>query len=240
MRKELTAQLDEFLEKGVFTRICRSADRSLTSLRPECSTFIDTLFTVLRTKSYLPYATDSAPKGPRADSGIPIPLESGASLPDSRGQKRSMEYDDRDGRPTKGPRLNDGPGQFPRLPNGMNQQPWNGNGLGGMMGMGGGGMGVHMNGRRPNAYQPPDMRRGLCRDYHSKFSHPIIMRFTNFASRQWLLCTRRDVQIQPRRRGRRTRPVLPRSVHALYARNVPKRRDAVWRRPRDGRRWRRI
>ncbi|KAF7982060.1 hypothetical protein HWV62_30346 [Athelia sp. TMB] len=146
MRKELTAQLDEFLEK-------------------------DTLFTVLRTKSYLPYATDSAPKGPRADSGIPIPLESGPSLPDSRGQKRSMEYDDRDGRPAKGPRLNDGPGQFPRLPNGMNQQPWNGNGLGGMIGMGGGmgggGMGAHMNGRRPHAYQPPDMRRGLCRDYHN-------------------------------------------------------------------------
>lgn len=45
---------------------------------------------------------------------------------------------------------------------------------GGMQGMemnmgmnGGGGMG--MNGRGGQGYRPPEMRRGICRDYHSKW-----------------------------------------------------------------------
>ena len=38
---------------------------------------------------------------------------------------------------------------------------------GGGMGMNGrGGMG--MNGRGGQGYRPPEMRRGICRDYHSK------------------------------------------------------------------------
>lgn len=46
--------------------------------------------------------------------------------------------------------------------------------MGGMGGMGGMGMpsmnGMgQMNNRRPQAYQPPDQKRGICRDYHSTF-----------------------------------------------------------------------
>jgi RNA-binding protein 26 len=116
------------------------------------------------------------------DTGIPIPLD--ALLPPShgspeRGQKRSMEYDERDGRPAKGPRLSadDSQGQFSRFPNGrgMGQR----DSRGGMDGHDGGvqmgGMGMNgamnghmggMNGPRPHSYQPPDLKRGLCRDYH--------------------------------------------------------------------------
>ncbi|KAF8898346.1 hypothetical protein BD779DRAFT_1483445 [Infundibulicybe gibba] len=107
MRKELAVQLDEFLEKA------------------ECSSFIDTLFTVLRTKSYLPYST--TPSSPSftsktLDTGIPIPLDGllSPSEPTSpqRGHKRSIENDERDGRPpAKGPRLNTD-GQFSRYGNG--------------------------------------------------------------------------------------------------------------------------
>lgn len=104
------------------------------------------------------------------DVGIPIPLESIIPSVPERGQKRSMDYDDRDGRPTKGPRLSVDGGQFPRYNNGMDHAQWNGNGQGSGMNMGGVGMGMAgpMNGRRPNGYQPPDQKRGLCRDYHSK------------------------------------------------------------------------
>jgi len=180
MRRELTGQLDEFLEK-------------------ECPSFIDTLFTVLRTKSYLPYSTDSTPRQPRAmDTGIPIPLDA-LLLPSShaspeRGQKRSMEYDERDGRPAKGPRLSvdGGQGQFSRYPNGRGMGHRSGrpgiDGHDGGMHIGGmsmnGGMNgnmSYMNSRRPQGYQPPDVKRGLCRDYHNfgycargelcKFSH---------------------------------------------------------------------
>lgn len=35
------------------------------------------------------------------------------------------------------------------------------------MGMNGGG-GMGMNGRGGQGYRPPEMRRGICRDYHSK------------------------------------------------------------------------
>ncbi|PBL00824.1 hypothetical protein ARMGADRAFT_983224 [Armillaria gallica] len=183
MRKELAVQLDEFLEK-------------------ECQPFLDTLFTVLRTKSYLPYsATPSTPSFPdkTLDTGIPIPLDGLVSpsipSPPDRIRKRTLE-DDRDGRPAKGPRLSDD-GQFSRHGNsrgGMDSRTtggWNsradkpvngyrdgssqprGTGMGHVMGQ--------MNGRRPQAYQPPDMKRGICRDYHNngycargafcKFSH---------------------------------------------------------------------
>jgi RNA-binding protein 26 len=92
-----------------------------------------------------------------------------------------MDHDDRDGRPTKGPRLSvdGGHGQFSRYPDGRDNGQWGGrggmNGHGGGMNMGGMGMngGMNgnvgqMNGRRPQGYQPPDQKRGMCRDYHSK------------------------------------------------------------------------
>ncbi|KAG6866793.1 hypothetical protein C0991_008729 [Blastosporella zonata] len=196
MRKELAVQLDEFLEKV------------------ECTSFIDTLFTVLRTKSYLPYsaASPSSPSfGPKSlDNGIPIPLDGllspSLSQPD-RTLKRSVENDERDGRPpAKGPRLST-EGQFSRYSNGQGGRPENrstggwggrdqrqdanvfrdgvdmfGTGVGAAMGAMGAGMGMgmgammmpgmnpsmgQMNGRRSQAYQPPDQKRGICRDYHN-------------------------------------------------------------------------
>ncbi|KAJ7130110.1 hypothetical protein C8R43DRAFT_672274 [Mycena crocata] len=172
MRKELALQLDEFLEKA------------------ECPPFIDTLFTVLRTKSYLPYgpssSTSAFPVNP-VDTGIPIPLDipTASSSPD-RIRKRSFDNDERDGRPpAKGPRLSN-EGQFSRYSNGRGGGPdsrstggWSArverppvNGYrdlpqhmnAGGMGMNGGGQ---MNGRRPQPYLPPDQKRGICRDYHN-------------------------------------------------------------------------
>ncbi|CAK5279976.1 unnamed protein product [Mycena citricolor] len=91
MRKELTAQLEEFLEK-------------------ECPRFIDTLFTALRTKSYLPYSVDSS-------SGIGIPIPVGGSSVE-RSRKRGLEDAEMDGQgPAKGPRLSN-EGQFSRYSNG--------------------------------------------------------------------------------------------------------------------------
>ncbi|KAK2462097.1 hypothetical protein APHAL10511_006560 [Amanita phalloides] len=181
MRKELAVQLDEFLEN-------------------ECASFIDTLFTVLRTKSYVPYAP--APPSPphdakQLDTGIPIPLDglispSIPTPPDSRPRKRSIESDDRDSRPpAKGPRLNSD-SQFSR---------YNTNGRQDAQSSGGWGdrgdsrpqanyrdgvsdvyrNGSHTNGRHQQPYAPSDLKRGICRDYHNygycargalcKFSH---------------------------------------------------------------------
>ncbi|KAF8624810.1 hypothetical protein AX15_005697 [Amanita polypyramis BW_CC] len=179
MRKELAVQLDEFLEN-------------------ECPGFIDTLFTVLRTKSYLPYVATppSPPHGTKPlDTGIPIPLDGliSPSIPtpttapsESRSRKRSIEPDDRDSRPpAKGPRLNSDT-QFSRYGR-QDDQPWNersdrqGGYRDGVSDTYRGVNGVHMNGRHPQSYQPPDQKRGICRDYHNlgycargsmcKFSH---------------------------------------------------------------------
>ncbi len=161
----------------------------------ECPSFIDTLFTVLRTKSYLPYATSSTPifptTTPSVDTGIPIPLDGliSPSIPtqSERTRKRSIEHDEHDGRPpSKGPRLS-GDGQS-RYMNGRGDgRSWQGRGDGfgseghvgaGMMGPGmgmdmdGTGSMAYMNGRRSQAYRPPDLRRGICRDYHSK--HMVV------------------------------------------------------------------
>ncbi|KNZ71482.1 hypothetical protein J132_09808 [Termitomyces sp. J132] len=185
MRQELVVQLDEFLEKT------------------ECTSFIDTLFTVLRTKSYLPYSAAS-PSSPsfatkNLDNGIPIPLDGllSPSLSESpeRSLKRTIGNDERDERaPAKAPRLST-EGQFSRYPNGQGGRgdnrstgSWGGRGdtrqgakgyrdgvdmfgagmgagmvMGGMMMPGVG----QMNGRRSQVYQPPDQKRGICRDYHN-------------------------------------------------------------------------
>ncbi|KAF9036450.1 hypothetical protein BDZ89DRAFT_1100620 [Hymenopellis radicata] len=178
MRKELAVQLDEFLEK-------------------ECQPFIDTLFAVLRTKSYVPYSTASGSSLPSksSDNGIPIPLDSliSPSVPTSPSRTRKRSLDDvGDGRPlAKGPRIS-GDGNYSRYGNGRGPSDtragsWS-NGDQMMNGYGdsstqmrGNGMSYMGNGRRPQAYQPPDMKRGICRDYHNngycsrgalcKFSH---------------------------------------------------------------------
>jgi len=199
MRQELAVQLDEFLEKGALVRpICDGCFSNHISYA-ECAPFIDTLFTVLRTKSYLPYAptSNSPPTQQKSlEEGIPIPLD-GLVTPSSseppRTRKRSNTGDDRDGRPpSKGPRLNNDT-QFSRYGNGGDgngppssgawnpQQQFNGGGMGmgmnpyavpmngmGMNGMVANGMGP-MNNRRPQGYQPPDQKRGICRDYFSAF-----------------------------------------------------------------------
>ncbi len=148
--------------------------------------FIDTLFTALRTKSYLPYSEPPTATQPsssqQSDPGIPIPLDallpqSGPSTP-GRVRKRSMELDDRDSRPAKGPRLNDD-GHYSRY--GRQEGRWSRGDRGSRMGfegrpdyMDGGaapGMDSGMNGvpvGPRGAYRPPE-RRGICRDYYSTF-----------------------------------------------------------------------
>ncbi|KAI0724356.1 hypothetical protein C8T65DRAFT_563486 [Cerioporus squamosus] len=178
LRKELGVQLEEFLEK-------------------ECSPFVDTLFTALRTKSYLPYSdTPSSSTSPAyassstsPDAGIPIPLDGlvnpHSTSPD-RGRKRGHDQDDYDSHgPPKGARLNQD-GQFSRFGGrGDNRTSWGGRGDrgarmdmngaradymdGGMAGMGMNGGGAGMNGRGLGGqnYRPPEQRRGICRDYHN-------------------------------------------------------------------------
>ncbi|KAI0307595.1 hypothetical protein B0F90DRAFT_1675092 [Multifurca ochricompacta] len=162
LRKELVAQLDEFLEK-------------------ECPSFIEALFTTLRTKSYLPYTSPPPPPAPLlpADNGIPIPLDaiipSGSSSPPEHSRKRPSNYDD-DIRPPKGPRMNQ---DSPFSRHGSHSGPGWSNGNWGPGGPGrtgygsspdgvNGAMGPRMNGRGPSMqYHPPDQRRGICRDYYN-------------------------------------------------------------------------
>ncbi|KAF9073733.1 hypothetical protein BDP27DRAFT_1318062 [Rhodocollybia butyracea] len=159
MKKELQSQLEEFLEK-------------------ECTPFIDTLFTALRSKSYLPYEASPTVSG-KPDPGIPIPLDALLSSPSissspEGSRKRSLENPEPGSRPpAKGPRLE---GQFSRHSNGRGAPDSR---TGGWSNKGGrpNGMGP-MNGQP--AYQPPDQKK-ICRDYYNlgfcsrgalcKFSH---------------------------------------------------------------------
>ncbi|KAJ3998446.1 hypothetical protein F5050DRAFT_1805896 [Lentinula boryana] len=155
MKNDLQSQLDEFLEK-------------------ECAPFIDTLFTVLRTKSYLPY-TDEPPTAPSKslDTGIPIPLDALLSSPASPegSRKRSLDNPDTGGQPhPKGPRLDGLKSRYAHERGHSDARSANG----------------HSNRGRPNGvgpmntYQPPDQKR-ICRDYYNlgfcsrgslcKFSH---------------------------------------------------------------------
>ena len=185
LRKELATQLEEFLEKGA-EQSPSFPSQTFTPLNTsEGPPFIDTLFTAIRTKSYMPYSATSPPSGQASSSsaqasdiGIPIPLDAllAPTSPSDRGRKRSLEQDDREQRPMKGPRLGEG-GQFQRYGRGS----WGAQeGRGGRMMMTGradfmdGGMGTTdmgasgsmMNGR--GAYRPPEQKRGICRDYHSE------------------------------------------------------------------------
>ncbi|TBU35050.1 hypothetical protein BD311DRAFT_681408 [Dichomitus squalens] len=172
LRKELIAQLEEFLEK-------------------ECPPFVDTLFTALRTKSYLPYsatasssstgfASSSAAAG---DSGIPIPVDALLSLNSSspeRSRKRGIDDDYDQHGPSKGARLSHD-GQFSRYGGrgrGDDRSSWGGRGdRGARMELNGGradymdggmqGMQMNANGRGGQGYRPPEQRRGICRDYHN-------------------------------------------------------------------------
>lgn len=137
----------------------------------------------------MPYAASSPPRSPSGpsaiqsvDNGIPIPLDlvtpSESISSDRRGKRSSDE--DRDYRPSKGPRLSDD-GSFQRYGR-ADRGSWR-DGRGGRMmmsgradymdggadssmemGMGDGMGGGMMNGR---GYRPPDRQRGICRDYHS-------------------------------------------------------------------------
>ena len=163
----------------------------------EGPSFVNTLFTALRSKSYIPYSaapsssSNYASASTSADGGIPIPLDgllNTSPQASERGRKRGAENDDYDAHgPSKGPRLNQ-EGQFSRYGRGDGRSSWGGRGErggrmnmpgradfmdGGMagmdMGMGANGaMGMGMNGRNGQNYRPPDQRRGICRDYHSE------------------------------------------------------------------------
>jgi RNA-binding protein 26 len=168
MRKEMQVQLEEFLENGMSRQRFHQTSTLTEVTSPlECAPFLNTLFTVLRTKSYLPYAAEPTPSASQ-DEGIPIPLDeimassSSGGMGNDRTRKRSLG-DDGDVRPTKGARLSSD-GDFSRYGNGSQ---WAGQqGMGGFnMGMPGMGM---QNGRQ-QAYRPPGQaKRGICRDYHSE------------------------------------------------------------------------
>ena len=161
----------------------------LTS-KPECSTFIDALFTVIRTKSYLPYTASSPPptypslNHPELDVGIPIPLDGLVSPsippPSDRTRKRSIGDDEPDLRPpAKGPRISSD-SQFSRFHNGGSRSMgrWEAghadrqdiNGHGAMNDINGSYAMAPISERQPRNYRPPDPKRGICRDYHSAVS----------------------------------------------------------------------
>ncbi|KAI0343890.1 hypothetical protein BDW22DRAFT_1412548 [Trametopsis cervina] len=165
LRQELTSQLEEFLEK-------------------ETSSFIQTLFTALRTKSYLPYVATSPPEassGPSTnasmDIGIPIPLDlvtPSEHISPDRGRKRSLDQEDQDYRAPKGPRLNED-GNFQRYGR-PDRGSWTRGERGGRMMISGradymdGGIDPSMEmtgGMNGRGYRPPDRVRGICRDYHN-------------------------------------------------------------------------
>ncbi|KAI0361838.1 hypothetical protein OH77DRAFT_466862 [Trametes cingulata] len=125
LRKELVEQLEEFLEK-------------------ECPSFVDTLFTALRTKSYLPYSATPSAGYPSTststagastsagDVGIPIPLDGLLNPPPphspERGRKRGIDHDEYDAHgPAKGPRLNSD-AQFSRYGARGDRSSWGGRG----------------------------------------------------------------------------------------------------------------
>ncbi|KAI0048419.1 hypothetical protein FA95DRAFT_1490904 [Auriscalpium vulgare] len=169
LRKELASQLDEFLEK-------------------EGPGFINTLFTALRTKSYLPYTASPLPPttSQSVDTGIPIPLDAlmATSSSPQGTRKRGSDYDE-DMRPAKGPRLEQdshfsrqGPSNGRGGYDGRGNGHWRGGGpgrggYGGGMSAEGNGMnlgGMNMNGgagMNGMGYRPPDPKRGICRDYHN-------------------------------------------------------------------------
>ncbi|ESK98423.1 ccch zinc finger and rrm domain-containing protein [Moniliophthora roreri MCA 2997] len=141
LRNDLTTQLDEFLEK-------------------ECPPFIETLFTALRSKSYLPYTTSSPPSSSKSlDSGIPIPLD-GLMAPPNSNRKRALEPEDTDsGRLPKGPRLSS-EDQYSRYGHDGDSRSgvsWRGRG---------GSNGYPSQPGRQSGYNPPDQRR-ICRDYYN-------------------------------------------------------------------------
>ena len=132
--------------------------------------FIDTLFTVLRTKSYIPYASALAPSTSQIsaaaggdDAGIPIPLDAIMSPPIPTGpsalRKRALEDGGDGNAPAKGPRL----GNFPNGRHDRRDYNPMENGMG------------HVNpsrnvAGRPKIHIPPEQLNGICRDYHGKCS----------------------------------------------------------------------
>lgn len=179
------SQLEEFLEKGTASpRLGIIATETLNianNMAIEASKFVDSLFSALRSKSYLPYE----PIKDVPDGGIPIPLDAlmSSASPSDRARKRSHEEDDHDHPPPKGPRLNN-EGHFSRY-HGQSRGgadlrggQMNGRGMGrgegpSMNGHMRGPMGIDIHHSSP-MYRPPGVgfngrgRRGICRDYHSK------------------------------------------------------------------------
>lgn len=138
----------------------------------ETTNFIDLLFNALRSKSYLPYAASpprtyplSGPSG-FADSGIPIPLD---ALTSSTSRKRGLEHLHDEHEYRKGPRLSNDP-QVSRYGSAGRGSAGPVRGGRGGYGSEGGASGVlpYQNGRPQQTYRGPEVKKGVCRDYHSE------------------------------------------------------------------------
>ncbi|KAF9521544.1 hypothetical protein CPB83DRAFT_801313 [Crepidotus variabilis] len=182
MRKELASQLEEFLEKECSNFI----DTLFKALRTK------TYMPYASGTDSPPLQVTPLDGGSNStEGGIPIPLDgllstsasgSGSSS-QPRSRKRSNSAQDDDARPHKGPRLAHGhshEGQFGGYGGGGHQgvgpEQWQMMNMGMGMGMNPYGMPMggmpmhngHGNGRWNQGYQPPDQKRGICRDYHNK------------------------------------------------------------------------
>jgi RNA-binding protein 26 len=148
----------------------------------ETQHFINLLFNAIRSQSYLPYNTsppptptqpynNSNPSAPTLNGGgIPIPLDPFAAGPSNalNPRKRGLDNppDEHDHR--KGPRLSTDPGHPGRGRGGRGQRDGRGGGRG--RDGGPGEPSGEYGGNRPQQYRPPDqMKRGICRDYHSEW-----------------------------------------------------------------------
>jgi RNA-binding protein 26 len=158
LRVDLTDELEEFLEKGVFAFVW-AFDTCSDAGHADGPRFIDQLFNVLRTKSYIPYSASSSSGAGAAsvDGDDAMGSPSNASGSPRASRKRPLE-DDSERPPPKGPRL----GNYNN--NNSRHQP-------GPVGMGMEGMSGHVNPhRQPGAkvFIPPDQMQGVCRDYHGQ------------------------------------------------------------------------
>lgn len=164
MRPVLAGELDEFLEKG------QSPVYAILLSAHRCSdgpSFLDQLFNVLRTKSYIPYAATSD-AGP-SKGAEPMQTDSSGNPPNvpispRSNRKRPLDDDGSERPPPKGPRLgNYADGRQP---------PFGPAAMNGAVAPG------HMNPNRrqgdPKVFIPPEQMQGICRDYHGKLIAYIL------------------------------------------------------------------
>jgi RNA-binding protein 26 len=160
LRIDLSAELDEFLEKGWHCLDIESHKFQLMS-GADGPNFINGLFNALRTQSYLPYSAASPSAGASADPGTdnattsPSSSSNPASSPNGN-RKRSLE-DEGEHPPAKGPRLgNNADGRRPPMGSAATMDP--------------GHVNPHRQPGGPKVFIPPEQVHGVCRDYHGEFA----------------------------------------------------------------------